>query len=108
MMEARALTSNCHSAADELVSSNNPIFVKNFKVLLQKTMLQEDGDTLEALKYLCHLKQEVAEFDFRIQYDPKGRPTAICWMLLHMHTDLLHYGDVLFLDTMMKEYNELG
>jgi hypothetical protein len=38
MVEARALTLNCHSAADEFVDSDNPIFAKNFKVLLKKTM----------------------------------------------------------------------
>jgi hypothetical protein len=107
MVEARALTSKSRSSADELVTSDNPIFAKNFKALLQKTM-QDGGDTWEALKYLRTLKEEVPGFDFRIQYDPKGRPTAICWMLPHMRTNLLRYGDVLFLDTMMKEYNVLG
>jgi hypothetical protein len=29
-------------------------------------------------------------------------------MLPHMRINLLHYGDVLFLDTMIKEYNVLG
>jgi hypothetical protein len=107
MVEARALTSKVRSAADEFVTSDNPIFAKNFKVLLRKTM-QEDGNTWEALKYLRTLKEEVAGFDFRIQYDPKGRPIAICWMLPHMRTNLLRYGDVIFLDTMMKDYNKLS
>ena len=107
MSEARALTSKSRSAADELASTDNPIFATNFKRLLQKTM-QEDGDTWEALKYLRNLKLEVPGFDFRIQYDDKGRPTAICWMLPHMRTNLLRYADVLFLDTMMKQFNNLG
>jgi hypothetical protein len=107
MVEARALTSKGKSSADEFVSSDNPIFAKNFKHLLQQTM-QEDGDTWEALKYLRTLKEEVLGFDYRIRYDDKGRPTAICWMLPHMRTNLLRYGNVLFLDTMMKEYNDLG
>jgi hypothetical protein len=107
MVEARALTSKSRSSADKLLTSDNPIFAKNFKALLQKTM-QDGGDTWEALKDLRTLKEEVPGFDFRIQYDPKGRPTAICWMLPHMHTNLLRYGDVLFLDTMMKRVQCFG
>jgi hypothetical protein len=95
MVEARALTSKSRSLADKFVSSDNPIFAKNFKALLQKTV-QEHGDTWEALKYLRTLKEEVPGFDFRIQYNPKGRPTAICRMLPHMRINLLRYGDVLF------------
>ena len=34
LLEARALTSRSKSAADELVSFDNPIFAKNFKLLL--------------------------------------------------------------------------
>jgi hypothetical protein len=103
MVEACALTANCHSAADKFVNSNNPIFAKNFKVLLKKTM-QEGGQTWDVLKYLRTLKAEVPGFDYRVQYDLKGRPTAMCWMC----TNLLQFGDVLFLDTMMKECNKLG
>jgi hypothetical protein len=29
------------------------------------------------------------------------------WMLPHMCTNLLRYGDIIFLDAIMKEYNEL-
>ena len=107
MVDARALTSNSRSAADEFVSSDNPIFAKNFKGLLQKTM-QEGGDTWIALRYFKALKNEVPGFDFRFKYDSLGRPTAICWMLPHMRTNLLRYGDVLFLDAMMKDFNELN
>jgi hypothetical protein len=107
MLEARALTSKSRSSADECVSSDNPIFTKNFKSLLQKSM-QEVGDTWEALKYLRTLEKNVPGFEFRIQYDESGRPTAICWMLPHMRVNLLRYGDVLFLDTMMKDYNVFG
>jgi len=71
MVEARALTSNCRTAADEFVSSDNPIFAKNFKGLLQKTM-QEGGDTWIAMRYFKALKAEVAGFDFRFKYDSKG------------------------------------
>jgi hypothetical protein len=107
MVEARALTSNCRSAADKFVNTNNPIFAKNFKVLLKKTM-QEGGDTWQVLRYLRILKAEVPGFDFRIQYDDiTGRPCAICWMLPHMRTNLLRFGDVLFLDTMMKQHNKM-
>jgi hypothetical protein len=88
MLEARALTAKKRSSADEFVSSDNPIFAKNFKKLLQKT-LQDGGDTWEALLYLHTLQKEVPGFDYRIQSDYKGRPTAICWMLPHMRINLL-------------------
>jgi hypothetical protein len=106
MVDARALTSHSRSAADEFVTSDNPIFAKNFKGLLQKTM-QEGGDTWIAMRYFKALKEEVPGFDFRFKYDEDGRPTAICWMLPHMRTNLLRYGDVLFLDAMMKDFNEM-
>jgi hypothetical protein len=106
MVDARALTSDSRSAADEFVTSDNPIFAKNFKGLLRKTM-QEGGDTWIAMRYFKALKNEVPGFDFRFKYDVAGRPTAICWMLPHMRTNLLRYGDVLFLDAMMKDFNEM-
>ena len=58
-------------------------------VHLLQQMMQSDGDKWEALKYLRNLKAEVLGFDFRIQYDTKGRPTAIAWMLPHMRINLL-------------------
>jgi len=70
--------------------------------------MQEGDDTWIAMRYFKALKAEVAGFDFRFKYNSKGRPTAICWMLPHMRTNLLRYGDVLFLDAMMKDFNELN
>jgi hypothetical protein len=107
MVEARALTSKSKSASDELVSFDNPMFAKNFKLLLQKTM-QDDGTTWEAIAYLRTLTNEVVGFGYRVKYDSIGRPEAICWMLPHMRTNLLRYGNVLFLDSMKKEYNKLA
>jgi hypothetical protein len=72
MNEARALTSKSKSAADELVSFDNPIFAKNFKLLLKKTM-QDDGTTWEAIAYLCTLSQEVPGFGYRVKHDPINR-----------------------------------
>ena len=95
MVEARALTSKSRSSADELVSSDNPIFAKNFKHLLQQTM-QSDGDTWEALKYLRTLKAEVIGFDFRIQYDTKGLPIAIAWMLPHTYVSIFYVMGMFF------------
>jgi hypothetical protein len=51
MVEARVLTSKSTSAADELVSYDNPIFAKQFKHQLQKTM-QDDSTMWEVLAYL--------------------------------------------------------
>jgi hypothetical protein len=62
MIEARALTSKGKSAADELVSFDNPIFAKNFKLLLKKTM-QDDGTTWEAVLYLGTLSQVFQDLD---------------------------------------------
>jgi hypothetical protein len=107
MVEARTLTSRSKSAAEELVSFDNPMFAKNFKYLLQKTM-QDDGTTWEAIAYLRLLSDEVPGFGYRVKYDLKGRPEAICWMLPHMRTNLLRYGDVRFLDSMKKEFNKLA
>jgi hypothetical protein len=107
MVEARSLTSRSKSAAEEMVSFDNPMFAKNFKHLLQKTM-QDDCTTWEAIAYLRHLSKEVDGFGYRVKYDLKGRPEAICWMLPHMRLNLIRYGDVLFLDSMKKGFNKLA
>jgi hypothetical protein len=71
MLEARALTCRSKSASDELVSYDNPMFAKNFKLLLKKTM-QDDSTTWEAIAYLCTLQKEVVGFGYRVKYDSSG------------------------------------
>jgi hypothetical protein len=76
--------------------------------MLQKTM-QDDGTTWEVISYFRTLAVEVPRFGYRVKDDTKGCPKAICWMLPHMLSNLLHYGNVLFLDSMKeKGFNNLA
>ena len=47
-------------------------------------------------------------FDYRMHYNSEGLPDAIVWMTLQMKKNLLQYGDILFLDAQMRQYNKIG
>jgi hypothetical protein len=66
MLETCALTSWSRYGAGKLVSFNNPIFAKHFKLLLQKIM-QDDGTTWEEISYLHTLTIELPGFGYRVK-----------------------------------------
>jgi hypothetical protein len=70
--------------------------------------LQQGGTGWKLLAYLENLKK-LGDFDFRIAYDAKtNAPTGAIWMTGRMMKDFIRFGDILSLDTMMRDYNKLG
>ena len=80
----------------------------NLTALLRKVM-QEDSSTWDALRFLDLTKEDNPGFDYRLKHDAFGRPKAVCWMLpAEMRSDLLRFGNCLFLDSQKRQYNTVG
>ena len=108
MEEARRLSSKRSVAAEEFVlNEDNPMLRQNLTSLLRKVM-QEDSSTWDALRFLDQMKDSNPGFDYRVKYDKFGRPEALCWMLPEMRSDLLRFGNCLFLDSQKRQYNIIG
>jgi hypothetical protein len=99
MEEARHVSSTRKLASEEfLLKDDNPMLKQNLTALLRKVM-QEDSSTWDALRFLDQMKESNPGFDYRVKYDAFGRPEAVCWMLPEMRSDLLRFGNCLFLDS---------
>lgn len=107
MKDARHLSSNAVVAADEYVVREDPESTKVLTSLLRKVM-QEDGSTWEAIRYLDELKIPNPGLDYRIKLDSHGRPEAVCYILPEMRQDLLRFGDSLFLDSQKRQFNSMN
>ena len=107
MEEARLLSSKKPMASQEFLLTDDPMQKQNLTALLRKVM-QEDSSTWDALRFLDQMKSTNPGFDYRIKYDPFGRPEGVCWMLPEMRSDLLRFGNLLFLDSQKRQYNTVG
>jgi hypothetical protein len=108
MEEAHHLSSKRRWASEEfLLKDDNPMLKQKLTALLRKVM-QEDSSTWDALRFLDLTKDDNPGFDYQIKYDAFGRPEAVCWMLLEMRSDLLRFGNCLFLDSQKRQYNTVG
>jgi hypothetical protein len=108
MEEARHFPSKRSLASDELsLKDYNPLLKQNLITLLRKIM-QEDSSTWDALRFLDQKKASHPGFAYRVKYNHYGRPEAICWMLPKMYSDLIRFGNRLFLDSQKRQYNVVG
>ena len=107
MEDAAALTSHKKSAADEMISTDDPMIAKNHTDLLRK-VLAEDSSTWKAIRYLEENKKIYPGFDFRIKYSSAGTPEGLIWMTPNMRENLLRYGDILCLGMQARQYNSSG
>lgn len=107
MLEAQSVSSQRPLAANEWLASDDPLHRRNFTSLLRK-ILSSDDSTWHGLAFLRALKEGSPGFDYRIKYDNNNQPEGLCWMSPEMRSDLLRYGNVIFLDAQKKQYNELG
>ena len=73
MEDVAALTSHKKSAADEIISTDNPMIAKNHSDLLRR-ILAEDSATRKAIIYLEENKKLYLGFDFRVKYSSDGTP----------------------------------
>jgi hypothetical protein len=72
-----------------------------------RLILQQGGTGWRLLAYLENLKK-LGDFDFRFAYDAiTNALTGAIWMTGRMK-DFIRFGDILSLDTMMRDYNKVG
>lgn len=95
------------SAANEMVLGDNVLAQKNLSEMLRR-VLQEGGDIWDAIAFLEQVKDSNPGTFYRVKYDQRQRPEAICWILPEMRQDLIRYGNVLFLDACKKDLNRPG
>jgi hypothetical protein len=107
MEDARKLSSKRSLASDEFLLNDNPMQKQNLTDLLRKVM-QEGSSTWDSLRFLQELKKSNPGFDYRVNYNDYGRPEGVCWMLPEMRSDLLRFGNILFLDSQKRQYNTVG
>ncbi len=107
MEDAAALTSHKKSAADEMISTDDPMIAKNHTNLVRR-VLAEDSSTWKAIRYLEENKKLYPGFDFRVKYSSDGTPEGLIWMTTKMRENLLRYGDVLCLDMQARQFNSSG
>ena len=74
---AHNLSSKRAMVSNEFLVNDNPMQKQNFTALLCKVM-QEDGTTWDALRFLDEMKVSNPGFDYQINYNRKGRPEGIC------------------------------
>lgn len=92
------------SAAEEVTAYDDPFFKKNLTDMLREVM-QNDSSTWQALQFLENAKKASPGFDFEVCREESGKPIALCWMSSQMKSDLLRFGNVLFLDAQKRQYN---
>jgi hypothetical protein len=110
--DAAALTSHKKSAADEIISTDDPMIAKNHTDLLLflRWVLAEDSAAWKAIRYLEENKNIYPGFDFRVKYSSVGTPEGlIWWMTPNMRENLLRYDDTFCLGGMQaRQYNSSG
>ena len=45
--------------------------------------------------------------NYRIRYDEEGLPDVFTWMTPVIKNNIVHYGDTIFLDARIRQYNQL-
>jgi hypothetical protein len=73
-----------------------------------RKVMQEDSSTWDALWFLDQMKESNRGFDYRVKHDHSGRPKAVCWMLPEMRSDVIRFGNCLFLNSQKRRHNIVG
>ena len=105
MQEAEQLTSS--STADKTLDWDDPVISNNYIQLLRRVM-QETSAPWKVRKYLEQAALNTPGFSYRILTNEEGKPTCITWTTPRMRRDIIRFGDVLFLDAQMRQYNTAG
>jgi hypothetical protein len=103
--EAEMLTSR--STADETLDFDDPVVANNYKQLLSRVM-QESSAPWKVRKFLEECQSNTPGFAYIISTDCDGKPSCITWTTPRMRRDIIRFGDVLFLDAQMRQYNTAG
>ena len=59
-------------------------------------------------KFLEECQQKTPGFGYIISTDCDGKPSCITWTTPRMRRDMIRFGNVLFLDAQMHQYNTAG
>jgi len=104
LADAELMVSTKDISAEELSVLDDPLIRTNFNAMLHEIMA-EDSTTWEALAFVRRCKRNMIGFDFRIRLDAKHRPNGLVYMTPMMRSNLLRFGDILFLDAQKRGHN---
>ena len=102
--DAALMVSTKSISAEEHSVLEDPLIQTNFNSMLQDIMA-EDTTTWEALAFVRRCKKTMIGFDFRIRLDDNHRPNGLIYMTPMMCSNLLRFGDMLFLDAQKRGHN---
>lgn len=83
------------------------IMKQNYTEML-RTIMQEGGETWDAIKLLEDAARTTNGFVFRVRRNNDGRPIGILWMTATMRRNAVRFGDILFLDAQKRQMNLSG
>jgi hypothetical protein len=72
-----------------------------------RQVFQDSGDGWKALDYLQKCKEGTLGFDYRVNKDRDGWPTAIVWITNSMRKAWIRFGSTIFLDAMKRKLNSI-
>lgn len=58
------------------------------------------------LQAFYHIIIELPRFEYEIYYARNDYPDGIIYMSAQMKTKLIHYGDIMYLDSQKKSFNK--
>ena len=98
------MVSSKNISEDEHRVLDDPMIRLNFNNMLRKVMA-EDSTSWEALAFVRKCKNTMPGFDFKIRLDQSHRPNAIMYMTPMMRSNLMRFGDLLFIDAQKRGHN---
>jgi hypothetical protein len=72
-----------------------------------RQVFQDSGDGWKALDCLQKCKEGTLGFDYRVNKDRDGRPTAIVWITNSMRKAWIRFGSTIFLNAMKRKLNSI-
>ena len=85
-------------ASEEIILSDNPLHLNNFKNILKK-VLKNETSSFKAKSFLDTVKKHNPGFDYRLKRSKYGDPEGIAWMTPEMKKDAIRFGEQFFLDS---------
>ena len=105
--DAKLLTSKDSASSDEMSVTNNSLIRSNLLSDLRNVM-QSGSTAWHALGFFKKMKSLEPGLSYRLRVDDEGLPDAIMWMSPQMKTNLIRYGEILFLDAQKRDDNHFG
>ena len=100
------LTSLTRISQEEMNIVETPDVINNIHSIYAN-ILQSGSSSWKALAFLRKMKHEEDGFDYRIHFNEEHVPDGIVWTTKQMKENLIRYGDILFLDSQKRQYNNM-